>query len=150
MIPDRRARRPIFCVVNLVPSRESGGGEGSAAKARLVNKLGLFLTACVNASRIEREGSIFFFFSPLSSLSSRSRLRVVRRLCFEGGHRVLGFLWRIDEIRLKSNYKTDNHFRSFTIFRRVLTSRNKGKNWNIDCAAYIIHDDGDSKKLVVT
>lgn len=82
MIPDRRARRPIFCVVNLVPSRESGGGEGSAAKATLVNKLGLFLTACVNASRIEREGSIFFFSPPLPSqleVEVESRTKVVLR-----------------------------------------------------------------------
>lgn len=74
-----------------VPSRESeeeGETRRKLKKERLVNKLELFL-ADVYASRIE--GSIFP--PPLSSLGSRSRSRVVRRLCPEGGQQpVLGFL----------------------------------------------------------
>lgn len=59
------------------------GEKEARQKRRLVNKLGLFLTACVNASRIEREGSIFFFFLPplLSQLEVEveSRTKVVLR-----------------------------------------------------------------------
>lgn len=107
---------PSFVPLTPFHHAKAAWQKGSATKARLVNKLELFL-ANVYAPRIE--GSTFFSLPPLSS---RSRSRVVRRLRPEGGQRrVLGFLWRIDEIRLKSNYKSDNHFQSFTIFQRVLT-----------------------------
>lgn len=103
-----------------VPSRESeeeGETRRKLKKERLVNKLELFL-ADVYASRIE--GSIPP--PPPSPLSVRGRGRESYEGCApkEVSSQYWDFFDESMRFVWKDNYKSDNHFRSFTIFQRVL------------------------------